>query len=387
SGIAREFSEPFDSFWCCVGSGMESHAKHGDSMWWEGDDTLFVNLFIPSRARWSAQGAEFELRTRYPVDGQMELKLLALAKSKTFSLALRMPSWVGDGNDVRISINGKHSKLVRDNGYALLRRRWHAGDRVTFNLPLELRLEATPGDESTVAVMRGPMVLAADMGAADTPFDAAAPALVGSNRLKGFAPVAGQEAVYRTVGIGRPGEMRFSAFYKNYDRRSAVYFRRFDDAAWADAQVAFAAEQARLKDLAMRSVDVMHLGDMQPERDHELTSEISYPVVYRGRRGRDARTGGFFAFRAKVRPGNLLLQATYWGDERNRKFHILIDGVRIATQVLEANKPGEFIDIDYAIPEALTKDKTTVLVRFDPEPGRTAGPVFGCRIFTASAAI
>ena len=124
----------------------------------------------------------------------------------------------------------------------------------------------------------------------------------------------------------------------------------------------------------------------QPEREHDLTSDISYPVVYRGKRGRDARTGGFFAFRMKVRPGPLLLQATYWGDERNRRFHILVEGTRIASQVLEANRPGEFIDIDYVIPEALTRDKTSVIVRFDPEPGRTAGPVFGCRIFAPAGA-
>ena len=93
----------------------------------------------------------------------------------------------------------------------------------------------------------------------------------------------------------------------------------------------------------------------------------------------------FFAFRMKVRPGPLLLQATYWGDERNRKFHILIDGARIATQTLDANLPGEFIDIDYSIPETLTRDKTSVLVRFDPELGRTAGPVFGCGIFAVAS--
>ena len=38
------------SFWCCVGSGMESHAKHGESICWEGDGTLLVNLYIPSRS-------------------------------------------------------------------------------------------------------------------------------------------------------------------------------------------------------------------------------------------------------------------------------------------------------------------------------------------------
>ena len=31
---------------------MESHAKHGDSIFWQGDGTLFVNLFIPATLDW-----------------------------------------------------------------------------------------------------------------------------------------------------------------------------------------------------------------------------------------------------------------------------------------------------------------------------------------------
>ena len=229
------------------------------------------------------------------------------------------------------------------------------------------------------------MVLAADLGPSDKPFDAASPALVGQDLLAGFQPVAPQQAVYRSVGIGRPGEMQFSPFYRNYERRSAVYFRRFTDAQWAKEEVAFAAEQARQKDLAARSVDVMHLGEMQPERDHDLKSEISYPVVYRGRNGRDARTLGFFSFRMKVRPGPLILQATYWADERLRLFHILVDGKRIASQTLKPDKPV-FFDVDYPIPEELTRGKQAIEIRFEPEPGNTAGPVFGCRLFTPAPA-
>ncbi|WP_348636254.1 glycoside hydrolase family 127 protein [Sphingomonas sp. LaA6.9] len=379
SGTKREWSDPFDSFWCCVCSGMESHAKHGDSIWWEGDDTLFVNLFIPSRAEWKAQSASFEIATRYPYEGRVELKVAELKGSGRFAVALRIPGWAKQSS---IQVNGKPVGAVTGNGYAVVRRRWKAGDVVTLDLPLDLRLEATPGNDDVVAVLRGPMVLAADLGAAETPFDAAAPALVGSDIVAGFQPVALTDATYRSQGIGRPGDMSFGPFYRNYERRSAVYFRRFTDAEWAKAEVAYAAEQARLKDLAARSVDVMHLGEMQPERDHALTSDISYPVVYRGRNGRDARTGGFFEFTMKVKPGPLMLQATYWGEERKRLFHILVDGKRVASQTLNSEKPGEFFDVEYAIPEALTRGKKQVKIRFEPEPGNTAGPVFGVTIFT-----
>jgi DUF1680 family protein len=382
SGVSREFSAPTDSFWCCVGSGMESHAKHGESIWWQGEDTLFVNLYIPSRLSWKEQDAQIELTTRYPYEGEVRIELSSLRKRGAFALALRIPAWA---SGFALNVNGKPAAAERERGYAVVQRRWRRGDVVTLSLPLDLRLEPTPGDESVIALVRGPLVLAADLGAADQPFDGAAPALVGANLLAAVEPVDPSQAVYRTVGVGRPGDMRFSPFYRNYDRRSAVYFSRYTDAEWSKAEAGFAAEQARLKDLAARSVDVMHLGEMQAERDHDLKSEISYPVVYRGRRGRDARTGGFFSFRMNVRPGPLLLQATYWGDERKRLFHILVDGVRVASQALE---PGNatFVEAEYAIPEALTRGKQSVEVRFEPEPGNTAGPVFGCRVFTPGSA-
>ncbi|GFE79927.1 hypothetical protein GCM10011487_19270 [Steroidobacter agaridevorans] len=383
SGIKREFSSPTDSFWCCVGSGMESHSKHGDSIWWESGDTLVVNLFIPSRATWKARNAQMEMTTQYPYENTVNLKVASLPKSQQFAVALRVPGWA---KDAQLTVNGKKAETTKDAGYLIVRRKWREGDTVAFTLPLELRLESTPGDDKTIAVLRGPMVLAADLGPADQPFEAAAPALVGADLLADFEPVEPQQAVYRARTIARPAALTFSPFYKNYHRRSAVYFRRFTDAEWVNEEKAFKAEQARQKELAARSVDVMHLGEMQPERDHELTSDISYPVVYRGRQGRDARTGGFFAFRMKVKPGPLILQATYWADERARKFHILVEGQRIATQALRPDKPV-FFDVDYEIPEALTKGKDSVLVRFEPEPGNTAGPVFGCRIYTKNANI
>ncbi|HET8611270.1 MAG TPA: beta-L-arabinofuranosidase domain-containing protein [Sphingomonas sp.] len=384
SGTKRGFSSPTDDFWCCVGTGMESHSKHGDSIYWQGKDALLVNLFIPSRAQWADRAAELELQTGYPYDGVVNLKLARLGKPGLFTIAMRVPGWA---KNATLAVNGRPAELRRARGYAVIKRRWQTGDTITLTLPMELRAESTPDDQDTIAVLRGPMVLAADLGPADKPeAQAAAPALVGSDILAAFHPVSAEKALFQTQGVGRPGDMRFGPFYRNYERRSAVYFKRFTDAGWEKEKVAFAAEQARLADLAARSVDVMHLGEMQPERDHDLTSDISYPVVYRGRNGRDARSGGFFQFRMKAKPGPLVLEATYWGDERNRLFDILVDGKKIATQTLDSLKPGEFVDVDYPVPEALTRGKSSVTVRFQPHEGHSAGPVFGVRLFTPKAA-
>jgi hypothetical protein len=85
-------------------------------------------------------------------------------------------------------------------------------------------------------------------------------------------------------------------------------------------------------------------------------------------------------FDAAVRDEPLVLRATYWGGERDRVFHIEVDGRRIATQRLQGEHPGEFVEREYALPFEQVRGRKTVRIRFQPETGHSAGPVFGCRI-------
>jgi hypothetical protein len=261
TGAAREWSDAENTFTCCHGTGMESHAKHGDSIFWEGPatafPTLFVNLYIPSTVTWARGGADVRLDTRYPFDGSVRLSITRSKRPERARVALRVPGWAASA---AIKVNGKPAEVTRQNGYAVIDRIWTAGDHVDLDLPLDLRVEATRDDAHVVAVLRGPMVLAADLGPADQPYSAAEPALVGTDIPAGLKPVSLEKAIYVTNGIGRPGELTFVPFYSQYERRSAVYFKRFSDTEWVTEEAAFKAEQARQKDLAARSVDVMYLG-------------------------------------------------------------------------------------------------------------------------------
>jgi DUF1680 family protein len=378
SGAAREFSGPTDAFWCCVGSGIESHAKHGESIFWEGDDTLFVNLYIPAQARWASRNASIRLDTRYPQDGLAAVRIEKLDAPARFSVALRVPAWAASA---RVLVNGKAFKFRKESGYAIVSRRWRANDEVTIELPLALRIEATPDDPDTIAVLHGPLVLAADLGRGPSNLTQIAPALVGVDVLAGFKPVTNSPLTFEvSEGAARPGALTFKPFFGLYEQRTAVYFKRFTEEGWKAQQASYIADQARRNDLAARSVDEMHLGEMQPERDHHLASDISYPVSYRGLNGRDARSGGFFEFDLKVKP-NVVLLATYWGDERRREFEILVDGQVLARQVLNQDKPGLFFDVEYPIPDKLIAGKSMVRIRFQPLPKNTAGPAFGVRIY------
>jgi DUF1680 family protein len=383
TGAARGFSDPVDNWTCCHGTGMESHAKHAESIYWQTADTLFVNLYIPSTAKWVAKGAALRLDTGYPYDGASKISLTALRRPTRFKLALRVPGWA---TSATLKLNGKALDATRDGGYLVVDRVWQAGDTLALALPLDMRIEPTSDNPGVVAILRGPMVMSADLASVDDDYKATDPALVGDNLLAGFAPVVVEKAEFKTVGIGRPGELRIVPFYSQWERRSAIYFKAFNEADWKVEEAAFLTEQTRQRDLAARSVDVMHLGEMQAERDHGLESDVSWPGTYRGRNGRDARSGGFMSFKMKVKPGPLVMQATYWGDDRC-DFDILIDGQLLTTVSHKTPvKPGAFFDEQYPVPEALTTGKTEVIVKLVPKEGRSTAMVFDILLFTSAPA-
>ena len=382
SGSHREFSTPFDDFWCCVCTGMESHAKHGESIYWRVGAELHVNLYIASHLNWQEQQLRIELATEYPFSDRVRLRVAERGLSGPLTVALRVPAWC---TNPRLALNGRALSAKTRAGYYRVRRDWQTGDVVTLDLPRSLRIEATADDAQTVAFLYGPMVLAADLGAANEQWTGLAPVLVGSRPLARVHASSEEPNTFVTGNLARPTELTLRPFTTQYERNTAVYFRVFDEGQWITQQARYRAAEARQQELAARSADVIHLGEMQAERDHHLDAKISNPVVYRGRNGRDARAGGFFEFSLATRAGALELQSTYWGEDRDRRFVIRIDGVEIAREQLAGDHPGEFFERNYPIPRELTDDKRRITVRFEPEPNLTAGPVFGVRLLSAQS--
>ena len=346
---------------------MESHAKHGDSIYWSDSQGLLVNLYIPSELHWAGRHARIVLESGYPLEERVRLRVDSIRGRDAFDIAMRIPAWC---TAPVARLNGKALAVRRDEaGYFRVHRQWQAGDLVEIELPMRLRFEPTPDDSATVALLHGPLVLAADLGPASAPFDGPEPALVGDDPLAAIAAKEADQAHYETRAIGHPADLSLAPFFSQHDRRTAVYFKRYSPAEWQAALMLRAAESRRAAALDARSLDIIRLGIESDEKAHALSSDISYAVSYRFRPGRDARTGGFLEFDAAVREEPLVLRATYWGGERDRHFHIEVDGLRIATQRLQGEQPGEFIERDYALPMDRLAGKSRVRIRFLPETG------------------
>ena len=91
---------------------------------------------------------------------------------------MRIPGWTA--GDAEVKINDQALEAVADPGsYLAIHRVWQDGDTVSISLPMELRQEALPGDESVAAVLYGPLVLAADLGPG--PADGPSKIILGGN--------------------------------------------------------------------------------------------------------------------------------------------------------------------------------------------------------------
>ena len=171
--------------------------------------------------------------------------------------------------------------------------------------------------------------------------------------------------------------------YEIAEQRYTVYMDQFTPEQWQQKRDAYAAEQERIRQIEARSVDVLRIGEMQPERDHQLEGENTSTGEFAGRKWRHA-VNGWFEFTMKVLPDEpMRLVCTYWGSDHGRTFDIMVDGEIIATQKLEAQKPNTFFDVTYTIPTELTRGKDSVRVRLQAHPNNTAGGLFGVRMMRA----
>ena len=140
----------------------------------------------------------------------------------------------------------------------------------------------------------------------------------------------------------------------------------------ADAQAA----------LQPRIVDAITTGSPASEAAHRLGGRALCTGSFMGKAWRGAFPGGTIIVTMKVLPDRpMVLNCHYWGsEEAPRVFDILVQEEVIATQTLEYNVPGHFFDVEYKIPENLTRGRSEVQLEFRGHPGAGTGGFFGIQM-------
>lgn len=156
TGFRRVFGTPFDAFWCCYGTGVESYAKLADSIYFHDDHRLMVNLFLPSSVEWKARGVTVE-QSGDPTAGEAVRFVVSVIQPVAFTLQIRRPAWLAGSPAMRLNGQDVDASMAP---YFTLDRVWRDGDLVELHLPVGLHTMPLPDDPTLQAVLYGPVVLA-----------------------------------------------------------------------------------------------------------------------------------------------------------------------------------------------------------------------------------
>jgi DUF1680 family protein len=422
-GVQHEYQDMQRSFTCCVGSGMESHALHGDGIYYESGDRLWVNLYVPSTADWTGAGVRLAVETGFP-EAETARLVLSVREPRAFTLALRRPYWAGE--DFAVKVNGQPFASIsepersdaaprqrrqydwpdRASSYVDITRTWQTGDTVEVTIPKSLRLEPLPDNPARTAILWGPLVLAGDLGperarqgvegeAIET--QVATPVFVtDEDEVSSWVErVEDVPARFRTAGVGRepgaadrPHDVDLVPFYRLHRRTYATYWDVFASDEWARQRAAHAAEAERQRLLEAATVAYLEPGEVSFERAFNYRGAAD-AVAARldGRPGRRGRT--WFSYDVPVEPDHpMALILTYnSGDRRGTPalFDVMVDGTVLKREEIRLTDPPRFVDVEYPIPADAVAGKRQITLRFRAVADSQIATIFAVRIVRTDA--
>lgn len=399
----RVYSQVDQGMWCCVGSGIENHVKYGAFVYARDGNTLYVNLFIPSRLAWPEQGLALRQENRFP-DGPGTR--LVFERDAGIRVRLRYPAWAATDRPV-LRINGEDQHVTaRPGSYIDLERQWKRGDTISLDLPMDIATERLPDGSDYYAILYGPIVLAA----ATTPFADEVLDFYADDSRMGHIPagpmcppeqipvfVADNPDFAKHIRRVGEGELRFrfsgntvaaalqdlelQPFFRVHRSRYLLYWPYSTPEKLPLRRTGAAQEEAARLELARLTIDEVAPGEQQPEVEHDFAGEKTDTGMNFGRHWRHAAR--WFGY-TLTDPGDeaRFLRIDYWGADRDRSFSIEMNGVTVAKVTLSGEQGAEFVSVDYPLDETVRAGARNGRhrLRFVADDGSLAGGIYGIRL-------
>ncbi len=397
TGFFKVYSTPFDSFWCCTGTGMENFTKCQDSMYFRSNDTVYVNQFISS----SIENEDFGLRMESNIPDTEDVKLVVTKNVSGSKLAIRIPDWCA----------GDMTVIVKDcNGAEKARNKWNVnsvvggygvievaeGDEIELNIPMEIVAYPLHDNKHCIGFKYGPVVLSAALGTEDMEESKTGVDVTIATRnisMKDFITIPDGDVdgwianvkenvvksegkvEFRLLNTDMP-DLRFTIHYKQHEERYGIYWNMVgEDSDALQKHIFDEKDKARRERV---SIDSIPLGNDQYELLHNIKGENTGAGTYAGLMLRHAWSeSGWFSYDMKVEQGvkNYLL-VKYFGPNQGRTFNIYVDDVLLKEETIEDKNNGDFYDEYYELSEELISGKDTITVKFAVRGDSWVGGLF-----------
>lgn len=319
----RIYSQANQAMWCCVGTGMESHAKFGDFIYTFSEDTLFVNLFIASEL--NSDKIALTQETQFPFG---QTSRITIRKNGNYVLAIRRPSWTDEEYD--ITVNGKQPKGFKstqkntDCFYVACGKSWKEGDVIEVSYPMSMSFEECPNVPTYIALKFGPVVLAGvtEKSTRQYPFEneyagvgrkdqsnssrqpehslASAPMLI-TDRSKVPTRITPKDidklifSVDATAPASQWTDVDLIPFFQAHHCKYTVYWNQQPEAAWLRNPLYQREKTAAT--INQLTFDLVKVGNEQDEKSHNMRiSAMGSCGSLNGMLFRDCQAGQWFQY-------------------------------------------------------------------------------------------
>ena len=400
----RNYSAPNEAMWCCVGTGMENHGKFGQFIYTHVGDALYVNLFVASELNWREKGLTLRQETAFPY---AETSRITITSGKgEFPLQVRYPGWVKPSS-FEVKVNGQPVQIITGpSSYVTINRKWKKGDIIDITFPMHNSIKYLPNEPQYIAMMHGPIMLAAKTGTEDLAHLIAddsrfgqyasgkklpineAPILVNDN-LEDIAnqlqPIAGKPLHFTlSTKMENAIHSEIQPFFEIHDARYMMYWLALSEENYKGYLDDLAKKEQERQALEARTVDKVQPGEQQPEADHFMETDRSQVGNTNDVFFRDASDSHYFSYLMQTGgQTDLSLRLKYWGvgEWKSHEFDIFVDDVLVK----DVNNTGkyrisEFKYETYPVPAELLKDKKQVRVKFVAKPRKQIGEIYEVRL-------
>ena len=370
TGYFKVYSSPYDSFWCCTGSGMESFTKLGDTIYMHSADALYVNMYQSAEISWAEKNLTVKQQSNIPAG---DTAVFTVSGSGSADLHLRIPQW--KAGNVTVTLNGAKYTYKTVDGYAVVEG-IRGGDEISVKIPAAVTAYALPDKKSVYGFKYGPLVLSAELGTANMeksstgmwvtiPKDAVAPSqnitlAKEGQSVTSFMAEIGDHLVRSGDGLkftlkDTNADLTFTPHYQQYQQRYGIYWN-------------FLSNGTVIEEIPPRAkisvTDTVQPGYGQYENDEQHNMQERNTVgVTDDSTYRYAKEGGFFTYQMEVDPEAAFSMVTVRlrHADNGKTLRVVVGDTVLFSETLAHEGSSETYDINLQIPpEVLTRCVKTI---------------------------
>ena len=395
AGHYRVYSQPQTSFWCCVGSGLENHARYGEMIYGYKDNDLYVNLFIPSVLTWKSKNIRIEQQNNFAKQEAADI-IVDAKKTSLFTLHIRKPEWTKE-NELKVTINGESTVTEIKDGYIVITRNWSKGDKVHLELPMQLRAVTTPDGAQEYSFLYGPYVLAAKTGTQDQsglfadesrgghiaagpqyPLSQL-PVIVGTKEtiLDHLTKTKGKSLTFTLKGVqpSKYEELELVPFHQLHECRYMIYFPLVSEQQVKEQQEKALQQEKEKAAIENVTLDKVFCGEQQPESDHFIQTSNSNTGTDNNLHWRETRE--WFSYKLKNNAKNATKVRISYSPSRERAANILVNGQKIGSIGVQQSSGTAVVILD--IPASL-KAESILEIKIEAAAPRVSPRVYEVRL-------